>query len=89
VISKLFILWNIIGIKFCKNNYCIIFLYYTKYYLIHIINRSKYVTLDHKTSQKYGICGNSQQIVYNVWVKIIDFSFMPKIIRILSKDHVP
>ncbi len=24
-----------------------------------------------------------------VWVKIIDFSFMPKIIRILSKDHVP
>ncbi len=26
---------------------------------------------------------------YIVWVKIIDFSFMPKIIRILSKDHVP
>ncbi len=24
-----------------------------------------------------------------VWVKIIHFSFMPKIISILSKDHVP
>uniref|UniRef100_A0A673KRF5 Gap junction protein n=1 Tax=Sinocyclocheilus rhinocerous TaxID=307959 RepID=A0A673KRF5_9TELE len=33
------------------------------------------------------ICSNSQK--YIVWVKIIDFSFMPKIIRILSKDHVP
>ncbi len=33
------------------------------------------------------ICSNSQQ--YIVWVKIINFSFMPKIIRILSKDHVP
>ncbi len=32
-------------------------------------------------------CRNSQK--YTVWVKIIDFSFMPKIIRILSKDHVP
>ncbi len=48
-----------------------------------------YVTLDHKTSLKsHGyIYSNSQQ--YIVWVKIIDFSFMPKIIRILSKDHVP
>ena len=48
-----------------------------------------YVTLDHKTSlMLHGyICGNSQQNI--VWVKIIDFSFMPKIIRILSKDHVP
>ncbi len=33
------------------------------------------------------ICNNSQQ--YIAWVKIIDFYFMPKIIRILSKDHVP
>ncbi len=33
------------------------------------------------------ICSNSQQ--YIVWVKIIHFSFMPKIISILSKDHVP
>ncbi len=24
-----------------------------------------------------------------VWVKMINFSFMPKIIRILSKDRVP
>jgi len=43
-----------------------------------------YVTLDHNTSHKlHGyICSNSQQ--YIVWVKIL-----PKIIRILSKDHVP
>ncbi len=32
------------------------------------------------------ICSNSQQ--YILWVKIIHFSFMPKIIRILSKDYV-
>ncbi len=50
------------------------------------------VTLDHKTSLKSlgYICSNSQK--YIVWVKIIDFSidisFMPKMIRILSKDHV-
>ncbi len=43
------------------------------------------VTLDHKTSHNsHGyICSNSQ------WVKMIDFSFMLKIIRILSKDQVP
>ncbi len=48
-----------------------------------------YVTLDHKTSLKSlgYICSNSQK--YIVWVKFIHFSFMPKIIRILSKDHVP
>ncbi len=37
-------------------------------------------------NQSHGyICSNSQQ--YIVWVKMIDF--MTKIIRILSKDHVP
>ncbi len=38
---------------------------------------------EHKTSLKSmgDICSNSQK--YIVWVKIIDFSFMPKIIRIL------
>ncbi len=48
-----------------------------------------FLTLDHKIILKsHGyISSNSQQ--YIVWVKIIDFSFMPKIIRILSKDHVP
>ncbi len=48
-----------------------------------------YVTLDHKTSLKSlgYICSNNQQ--YIVWVKIINFSLMPKIIRILSKDCVP
>jgi len=52
------------------------------------INCKPYVTLDHKTSLKLqGYCGNSQQ--NTVWVKIIDFSFMPKVIRILSKDHDP
>ncbi len=45
--------------------------------------------LEHKTSLKSleYICSNSQQ--YIIWVKIIHFSFMPKIISILSKDHVP
>ncbi len=33
------------------------------------------------------ICSNSQK--YIVLVKILHFSFMQKIIRILSKDHVP
>uniref|UniRef100_A0A9J7YLN4 Sarcoglycan zeta n=1 Tax=Cyprinus carpio carpio TaxID=630221 RepID=A0A9J7YLN4_CYPCA len=49
----------------------------------------KYVTLDHKTSLKLlgYIFSNSQKNI--VRVKIIDFSFMPKIIRIFSKDHVP
>ncbi len=39
---------------------------------------NKYVTLDHKTSLKSleYICNNSQK--YIVWVKIIDFPFMPK-----------
>ncbi len=48
-----------------------------------------YVTLDHKTSLKSlgYICSNSQ--TYIVWVRMIDFSFMPKIIRTLSKYHVP
>ncbi len=47
-----------------------------------------FVTLEHKSSlESLGyICSNSQK--YIVWVKIIDFSFMPKIISILSKDHV-
>ncbi len=42
-----------------------------------------YVTLEHKSSVKLlgYICSNTQK--YIVWVKIIDFSFMPKIIRIL------
>ncbi len=41
------------------------------------------MTLDHRTSLKSlgYICSNRQQ--YIVWVKIINFSFMPKIIRIL------
>ncbi len=48
-----------------------------------------YVSLDHKTSLKSMgyICSNSQKCI--VWVKMIDFSFVPKIIRILSKDPVP
>uniref|UniRef100_A0A671QK61 Kinesin light chain n=1 Tax=Sinocyclocheilus anshuiensis TaxID=1608454 RepID=A0A671QK61_9TELE len=56
---------------------------------IHQCMFFSYVTLEHKSSLKSlgYICSNNQQ--YIVWVKIIDFSFMPKIIRILSKDHVP
>ncbi len=47
------------------------------------------VTLEHKSSLKSlgYIYSNSQK--YIVWVKIIDFSFMPNIIRTLIKDHVP
>ncbi len=42
-----------------------------------------YVTLEHKSSlESLGyICSNSQK--YIVWIKMIDFSFMPKIIRTL------
>ncbi len=39
-----------------------------------------------KQSYKY-IRSSSQK--YSVWVKMSDFYFMPEIIRILSKDHVP
>ncbi len=41
------------------------------------------MTLQHKSSHKQHryICSNSQQ--YIVWVKIINFYFMPNIIRIL------
>ncbi len=48
-----------------------------------LIFHSSYVALEHKTSLKSlgYICSNSQK--YIVWVKIIHFSFMPKIIRIL------
>ncbi len=54
------------------------------YYLYYL-----YVTLEHKTSHKSMgyMCSNSQK--YIVWVNIIAFSVMPKIIMILSKDHVP
>ncbi len=46
-------------------------------------NSFTYVSLEHKSSHKqHGyICSNIQQ--YTVWVKIIHFYFMPKIIRIL------
>ncbi len=58
-------------------------------FFIYIYSIYIYETLDHKTSLKSlgCICSNSQK--YIVWVKMIDFAFMPKIIRTLSKDHVP
>ncbi len=42
-----------------------------------------FVTLGHKTGLKSRrhVCSSSQQ--YILWVRIIDFSFMPKITRIL------
>ncbi len=46
--------------------------------------KSQYVILEHKTlslKSLGNICSNSQQ--YIIWVKIIHFSFMPKIISIL------
>jgi len=42
---------------------------------------------DPGSQNQVSFCGNSQQ--YIVWVKMIHFSFMAKIIRILRKDHVP
>ncbi len=46
------------------------------------------VTLEHKSSVKSlgYICSNSQQ--YIIWVKIIDFYFMTKIIRILRSCYM-
>ncbi len=48
----------------------------------------RYVTLEHKSSLKSlgYIYSNSQK--YIACVKIIHVSFMPKIIRTLTKDHV-
>ncbi len=47
------------------------------------LDQNKYVTLEHKSSVKSlgYICRNRQK--YIVWVKNIDFYFMPKIISIL------
>ncbi len=37
----------------------------------------------------YHICDHKTSLKYIVWVKIIDFSFMPKIISILNKVNLP
>ncbi len=68
-------------LKCCMYNFFSISIYI--YIYIYVC-----VTLDHKTSLKYleFIYINSQK--YIVWVKMIDFYFMPKIIKTLSKDHV-
>ncbi len=53
------------------------------------VSKMMHETLEHKSSLKSlgYICSNNQK--YIVWVKMIDFSFMPKLISILSKDNVP
>ncbi len=53
-----------------------------------IDNKASYVTLEHRRSHKqHGyICSNNQK--YIVWVKIINFYFMPKIIRILRSCSI-
>ncbi len=58
----------------------------TEYRLLLYVNSwlfSVYVFLEHRRSHKQHsyICSNNQK--YSVWVKIIHFYFMPKIIRIL------
>ncbi len=66
-------------IKNCFNHTLLFFaLFGTEHWF-----RSRYVTLEHKSSVKTlgYIYNNSQK--YIVWVKIIDFTFTPKIIRIL------
>ncbi len=72
---------------------CFIYISFQKE-INHIINegfmtfKPIFVTLEHKTSHKtlgyifVAIAKNT------LWVKIIHFSFMPKIIRTLSKGHV-
>ncbi len=53
-----------------------------------MMNKEIYMTLEHKSSHKQHsyICSNRQQ--YIVWVKIIHFYFMPKIIRILRSCSI-
>ncbi len=65
------------------------FQYYWNTILTNLCFYSIFVNLDHKTRLKSlgYICSNSQK--YMVWVKIIDFSFMPKIFSSVCKDHVP
>ncbi len=61
---------------------------HTKLKILAIIKNLKLNTTKPVLSSKVAnICSNSQN--YIMWVKVIDFSFMSKIIRILSKDHVP
>ncbi len=61
---------------------------YSTWMWIHSrIHQNSILTLEHKPVLSRYICSNSQQ--YTVWVKITDFYFMSKIIRILSKNHVP
>ncbi len=71
-------------------NFCDLFHISDKYILtlllllfINILTQNAFVTLEHKTSVKSlgYICSNNQK--YILWVKIIKFYFMPKIIRIL------
>ncbi len=58
------------------------------YVCVYILYINIYVSLEHKSSHKQHryICSNRQQ--YIVWVKIIHFSFMPKIIRILRSCSI-
>ncbi len=53
--------------------------------LFHVIKRYWNVSLEHRRSHKQHryICSNNQQ--YTVWVEIIHFYFMPKIIRYYVK----
>ncbi len=62
---------------------------YKHFGILHTILLAPHVTLEPKHSlRSLGyICSKSQK--YIVWVKMINFYFKPKIIRILSKDHVP
>ncbi len=68
-------------------NYILFIFYFVmpglQWHMCHINIVFTYVSLEHKSSHKqhWYICSNSQQ--YIAWVKMIDFSLMPKIIRIL------
>ncbi len=67
-----------------------------KYYSMNVLEwiqsighpLDKKVWLLYVTLKSLGyICRKSQK--YIVWVKMINFTFMPKIIKKLSKDYVP
>ncbi len=78
------------------NGDCFFFCHSIVYSAIHVLNNVLFYLYmpNHMDmcdpgdlNQSGYICSNRQK--YIAWVKIIDFSFMPKIIRILSKYHVP
>ncbi len=64
-----------------------IFLMKPERFLSYVVYR-RIKTQIKSVHHKKVISGSKSQ-KYNVWVKVLDFSFMPKIITIVVKDRVP